>query len=72
LNETFFNEFTLKLNKPAAEVVDALVEKGVIGGVPLSRLASDADPNLLLVCATETSSDEDIAAYEAALKEVLS
>jgi len=72
LNETFFNEFTLKLNKSAAEVVDALVEKGVIGGVPLSRLAPDADPNLLLVCATETSSDEDIAAYAAALKEVLS
>ena len=49
-----------------------MVDKGVIAGVPLSRLAPDADPNLLLVCATETSSDEDIAAFGAALKEVLS
>jgi len=72
LNETFFNEFTVKLNKPAAQVVDALVEKGVIGGVPLSRLSPESDPNLLLVCATETSSDEDIGAFETALKEVLS
>jgi len=72
LNETFFNEFTVKLDRPAAQVVDAMVGKGVIAGVPLSRLASDADENLLLVCATETSSDEDITAFVTALKEVLS
>jgi glycine dehydrogenase subunit 1 len=72
VNETFFNEFTLKLNKPAVDVVDALVEKGVIGGVALSRLTGGADEGLLLICATETNLDEDIAAYEAALKEVLS
>jgi len=72
LNETFFNEFAVKLDRPAVEVVDAMVEKGVIAGVPLSRLAPDADENILLVCATETSSDDDIAAFETALKEVLS
>src|SRR6266513_1003929 len=31
---TFFNEFTLKLPKPASAVVDALAEKGIIAGVP--------------------------------------
>jgi len=72
MNETFFNEFAVKLNRPAVDVVDAMVEKGVIAGVPLSRLAPDADETLLLVCATETSSDEDIAAFGTALKEVLS
>ena len=72
VNETFFNEFTVRLNKPADQVLDAMVEKGVIAGVPLSRLEPKADPNLLLVCATETSSDEDIAAFGVALKEVLS
>ena len=72
MNETFFNEFAVKLDQPAADVVDAMVEKGVIAGVPLSRLAPDADANLLLVCATETSSDKDIAAFGTALKEVLS
>ena len=34
----FFNEFTIKLPKPAAPVVDALAAKGVIAGVPASRL----------------------------------
>ncbi len=71
-NETFFNEFTVRLNKPAADVIQALADQGIIGGVPLSRLTPDGDANLLLVCATETSSKEDIAAFETALKEVLS
>jgi glycine dehydrogenase subunit 1 len=38
LNKTFFNEFTVKLPKPAAQVVEALAAKGVLAGVPVSRL----------------------------------
>jgi glycine dehydrogenase subunit 1 len=73
LNETLFNEFTLALPKPAAEIVEALAKRRILGGVPVSRLyPGDASlANLLLVAATETVSDEDIAAYESALKEVL-
>ena len=73
LNQTFFNEFTLKLPKAAAPVVEALAKKRILGGVPVSRLYPDDAKlaNLLLVAATETVSDDDIAAYEAALKEVL-
>jgi glycine dehydrogenase subunit 1 len=71
LNETFFNEFTVKLNKPAAQVVQALADKGVLGGVPVSRLTG-AHEDLLLVCATETATDEDMHAFGHALEEVLS
>jgi len=73
LNRTFFNEFTMRLPKPAAEVVDALVEKGVLGGVPASRLwpGRPEVENLLIVASTEINTDDDRAAYEAALKEVL-
>src|ERR1700761_7847296 len=38
VTESFFNEFTLKLHRPAASVVDDLAEKGIIAGVPVSRL----------------------------------
>lgn len=72
VNETFFNEFTLKLSKPANDVVDALAAKGILGGVPLTRIQPDGDESLLLVCATETNDVEDFAAFAAALKEVLS
>jgi glycine dehydrogenase subunit 1 len=70
----FFNEFTLKLPKPAADVVDALAQRRILGGVPASRLIPH-DPqmrDLLIVTATETVTEEDCDAYTAALAEVLS
>ncbi len=74
ITPSFFNEFTLKLSKPAAEVVEALAAKGIIGGVPASRLLP-SDPSardLLIVAATETNTDEDCAAFAKALAEDLS
>ena len=74
LNESFFNEFTLRLDRPAAPVVDALAGRGVLAGVPVSRLlpGEAGAETLLLVAVTETATDEDMAALEAALREVLS
>ena len=72
LNETFFNEFTVRLNKPAAEVVQALADKDILGGVPFSRISGGQHENLLLVCTTEVVSDEDMHAFGDALSEVLS
>jgi glycine dehydrogenase subunit 1 len=73
LNDTFFNEFTLALPKAAAPVVEGMAKRRVLGGVPVSRLVPE-DPklaNLLLVAATETVTEADIAALETALKESL-
>ncbi|HUN51991.1 MAG TPA: aminomethyl-transferring glycine dehydrogenase subunit GcvPA, partial [Candidatus Sulfotelmatobacter sp.] len=42
LNEHFFNEFTLRVPRRAVEVIEALARKGVIGGVPVSRLLPKA------------------------------
>lgn len=63
-NETFFNEFTVNLNKPAKGVVETLASKGIIAGY-----ATEDDK--LLVCATEMTQDTDIDALVAGLKEVL-
>jgi len=73
ITPAFFNEFTLKLPKPAAPLVNALAKKGVLAGVPASRLLphEKAAENLLIVAATETTTDDDFAALESALKEVL-
>jgi glycine dehydrogenase subunit 1 len=72
VNDSFFNEFTLKLPVEARPAVHAMVEKGVLGGVSLGRLypGVDALKNGLVVAVTETVRDEDIDALEAALKEV--
>ena len=72
LNESFFNEFTLKLSKPAAQVAEALAAKGILAGVPVSRLLPGAGlDDLLIVANTEVNTDDDRAAFVAALAEVL-
>ena len=73
LNPAFFNEFTLKLSREAAGVVEALVAKGILAGVPGARLwPGQADlANILLVAVTETNTTAEIEAFAAALAEVL-
>ncbi|MCZ8259366.1 MAG: aminomethyl-transferring glycine dehydrogenase subunit GcvPA [Beijerinckiaceae bacterium] len=72
LNKAFFNEFTIRVPGKAADVVEKLAGKGVLGGVPYARLAPEAGlDNLILVASTEVNSDDDRAAFVAALKEVL-
>jgi len=73
LNDSFFNEFTVRLPKPAAPVVEALAARRILGGLPVSRLIPN-DPsveNLLLLAATETATEAGMAPLVAALKEVL-
>ena len=73
VTQAFFNEFTIKLAKPAAPVVEALAHLGVIAGVPASRLLprNKSVENLLILAATETNTDDDFAALAKALQEVL-
>jgi glycine dehydrogenase subunit 1 len=70
LNGTFFNEFTVRLRKPAAAVVERLARKGIIAGVPVSRFYPKAR-DLLLVTATETTTADDIEIFATKLGEAL-
>lgn len=73
VNDSFFNEFTLRLPANAAMIVEKLASKGILAGVPVSRLmpGNPDMANLLLVAATETCSDSDMNAFVTALGEVL-
>ncbi|RJF84301.1 aminomethyl-transferring glycine dehydrogenase subunit GcvPA [Azospirillum cavernae] len=72
VNDGFFNEFTVKLPKSATAVVEALAERRILGGVPVSRLYPGAMDDLLLVAVTETNTESDMDAFATALAEVLS
>ena len=74
VNRTLFNEFVLQLPRPAAEIVEALAVKGVLGGIPVSRFYPDRKElaNLLLVAATEMVITEDMDRLEQGLREILS
>ena len=72
LTPRFFNEFAVRLPKPATEVVEALADRGVLGGVPYGRLAPDTGmDDVLLVAATEVTTDGHIEALKTALSEIL-
>jgi glycine dehydrogenase subunit 1 len=72
INECFFNEFTIRTPRAAVELINALAKKGIIGGLPVSRLLPDAGlDDLIVVANTEMNSDEDRAAYAAILAECL-
>ena len=72
-SQSFFNEFAITLPKPAAEVVDALAQRKILAGVPASRFYPDYEElaELLLVTATETTTEADMDALVDGLKEVL-
>ncbi|NOZ41592.1 MAG: aminomethyl-transferring glycine dehydrogenase subunit GcvPA [Alphaproteobacteria bacterium] len=73
LNQTFFNEFTVALPLNAAEVVETLARRGILAGVPLSRLypGNQDMKNRLLVAVTETVTAGDIDRLVTALKELV-
>jgi glycine dehydrogenase subunit 1 len=72
LTPRFFNEFAVRLPKPAAEVVEQLAQNRILAGVPYSRLAPEAGMgDVLLVAATETTMDADIKILASSLARIL-
>jgi glycine dehydrogenase subunit 1 len=65
-----FHEAVLQLDRKVSHVLEALAQRGIVGGYDLSRQYPGLG-NALLVCATEMRTDEDVAAYAAAMREVM-
>lgn len=66
----FFDEFVLELPRDPSAVRDALLEKGILAGLPLGPYYGDLE-NCLLVAVTELRTREQIDYFASALKEVL-
>ena len=65
-----FNEFVVRSTKNANEILEKLrTEKGIIGGIALSRYYSES-PNDFLVCVTETNTKGQICNFVEGLKEI--
>jgi glycine dehydrogenase subunit 1 len=67
---THFHETVLLLEAPAAEVLSALLNKGILGGYNLSQDYPELG-NAILVCTTEMRTAEDIDSYAKAMQQVL-
>ncbi|MFU8814216.1 MAG: aminomethyl-transferring glycine dehydrogenase subunit GcvPA [Pseudomonadales bacterium] len=67
----YFHEAVLELPRDAGDVVDALLQHGVLAGLPLGEHYPDMS-RALLVCATEKRTEQEIERFGSALEEVLS
>jgi glycine dehydrogenase subunit 1 len=65
-----FHEAVLQLPVKVREVLDALAERNIVGGLDLSNLYPELG-NALLVCATETRTDADLDTYAIALTDIV-
>lgn len=68
-NAPSFHEVVIETPKPADDVLVALAQKNILGGISLAKAYGLG--NALLLCVTETKTEQDLNAYAAALAEVL-
>ena len=72
LQKNFFNEFTIRVPGTAAALIEKLAARGILGGVPYSRLSPNAElKDLLIIASSEVNTDEDRMALVSALKELV-
>jgi len=62
----FFNEFVVRANSPG-EVNKALLDKKIVGGLPLGRFYPEL-ADCMLLCATEMSKKQDMDTVKEALR----
>ncbi len=67
---TSFHDVVLRLPKPVEQVLAALAEQGIYGGYNMGTRYPELS-DCISMSATETKTDADLAAYEAALRAVL-
>jgi glycine dehydrogenase subunit 1 len=65
----FFNEFVVSCPRPAREVLARLLEKRIVGGLPLSRFFPGMEKEIL-VAVTETNTKDEIDRLVGALAEI--
>jgi glycine dehydrogenase subunit 1 len=66
----FFHEAVYRTSRPAAEVLDQLAERGILGGCDLSGDYPELG-EVISVCATEMRSEEEIERYGRELASIL-
>lgn len=69
-DQPFFNEFAIRLSRPARDVVSALLEEGVAGGFPAGRYYEGLN-EVLLLAFTEKRTKREIDEFVAKLEHVL-
>lgn len=67
----FFHEFVIRLPRPASDLLRDLAKLGIHGGYDLSTFYPELG-HALLICVTETKSQDDLNRYQQELSKLLS
>jgi glycine dehydrogenase subunit 1 len=70
-SSTFFHEAVIRVNSPVDDVLRALRAQGILGGYALGGDYPEL-ADCILVCATETKTDDDLEQYRQQLQRILS
>ena len=70
-NSAFFHETVIRVSTPVDDVLRALRAQGILGGYALGGDYPEL-ADCILVCATETKTDEDLEHYRQQLQRILS
>jgi glycine dehydrogenase subunit 1 len=70
-SSTFFHEAVIRVNSPVDDVLRALRAQGILGGHALGGDYPEL-ADCILVCATETKTDDDLEQYQQQLQRILS
>ena len=70
-NTPFFHEAVIRVNTPVDDVLRALRAQGILGGYALGGDYPEL-ADCILVCATETKTDDDLEQYRQQLERILS
>lgn len=69
-NHPFFHEFVVRLNQPVAKILGLLADSGIQGGFDLTPHYPELG-ECLLICTTETKTEEDLNTYVSAMEKAL-
>ena len=69
-NRPFFHEIIIQTTKPATEIIEKLAEQKILAGVSLANDYPELE-NSLLICATETKTEQDMSFFVSQLDNCL-
>jgi len=69
-NRPFFHEIIIQTTRPATEIIEKLAEQKILAGVSLVNDYPELE-NSLLICATETKTEQDMSFFVAQLDKCL-
>lgn len=69
--KTVFHEFVIALDVPIDKVLNELAYDDIVGGINISEAAADEDLNLMLICVTETKTEDELKYFSRMLMEAI-